>query len=256
MNNQSQTFHATAAEAGWPVGHRVSPGRVLLFGAPGVGKGTQARQMERLWGIPHISTGDVLRSHVNRGTSLGRMAKEIMRRGELVPDSLICEIVATRLQEADTVCGFILDGFPRTLYQAFWLDSWLGAQGFETSIVPVSIRVDYKLLLRRITGRRTCPVCQAIYNVYLNRPKRDGICDIEGAALARRTDDTEQGFEERIRAYETLTAPVVEHYRALQGVVDVDGDRPIGEIAAYIVAGVDRFRRSFSNTLAPVHLSG
>jgi adenylate kinase len=165
-----------------------------------------------------------------------------MERVELVPDSLVNEMVAARLVEPDTVRGYILDGFPRTLPQAGWLDGRLAAQQLALPVVAVSISVDYNQLLRRITGRRNCPVCQTIYNVYSNPPKVDEICDIEGAALVQRADDTEQVFAERMRSYEALTTPVVEHYRALGRFAEVDGDRPIGEVAAGIVYAVERLR--------------
>jgi adenylate kinase len=187
-----------------------------------------------------------LRANVTQRTSLGRVAKEIMGRGELVPDSLVDEMVAARLQAPDTVDGYILDGFPRTLGQAGWLDGRLAAQakaqGRGLPVIAVSIQVDYNQLLRRITGRRNCPVCQTIYNVYMNPPKRDGYCDVEGAALVQRADDTEEVFKQRMRAYEALTTPVVEHYRALGRFAEVDGDRPIATIAAGIVAAVERLR--------------
>ncbi len=199
--------------------------------------------MAELWGIPHISTGDVLRSHVQRNTSLGRIAQEIMGRGELVPDSLVCQIVETRLQEPDTFNGFILDGFPRTLDQAVWLDAYLAPQGYETSIVAVCIRMDQKQLLRRIAGRRTCPICQSTYNVYANPPKRDGVCDREGAVLIQRADDTESVVLDRIRDYEMQTTSVVEHYRAFGRLVDLDGNQTIEEIGSEIVANVNRLRR-------------
>ncbi len=242
MADQSRISFATSLGMGWQVGFETGPGRVLLFGAPGVGKGTQARELEKLWGVPHISTGDVLRAHVTRGTSLGRIAQDLMRRGELVPDSLVCQIVETRLQEPDTFNGYILDGFPRTLEQAVWLDGYQAPEGFGTSIVAVCMRMDQKRLLRRIAGRRTCPVCQATYNVYFNPPERDGLCDCEGAALVQRPDDTEHVFLERVRAYETMTAPVVQHYRQLGRVVDVDGDQSIEEIGAEIVTAVNALR--------------
>jgi len=223
------------------------PGPILLLGAPGVGKGTQAKELVKLWGIPQISTGDLLRANVAQGTSLGRVAKEIMGRGELVPDSLVDEMVAVRLKQPDTAKGYILDGFPRTLGQAGWLDGRLAAQaqaqGGGLPVIAVSIQVDYNQLLRRITGRRNCPVCQTIYNVYGHPPKLDGICDVEGAALVLRADDTEEVFKGRMRAYEALTAPVVEHYRALGRFAEVDGDRPIEAIAAGIVAAVERLRK-------------
>ena len=243
MDHQVRTSYETTVETAWPLGLGTGPGQILLLGPPGVGKGTQAREMEKLWGIPHISTGDVLRANVTQGTPLGRAAQEIMKRGELVPDSLVCEIVATRLQEPDTFYGYILDGFPRTLGQATWLESRLAELGHGNSIIAVGIRVEHKHLLRRITGRRTCPVCQTAYNVYLNPPNREGLCDVDGAALVQRADDAEQVFEERVRTYEMLTAPVVEHYRARGRFVSVNGTRPIEKIAADIACAVDRLRR-------------
>jgi adenylate kinase len=165
-----------------------------------------------------------------------------MGRGELVPDTLVNEMVAVRLQQPDTANGYILDGFPRTLVQANWLDERLAALGGALPLVAVSIKVDYNQLLRRITGRRNCPVCQSIYNLYGKPPAKEGFCDVDGAALAQRADDTEKVFEERMRAYEALTAPVVEHYRALGRFAEVDGGRPIPEIAAGIVAAVERLR--------------
>jgi len=232
----------TAVEQGRETGRKIQPGPMLLLGAPGVGKGTQAKELVKLWGIPQISTGDLLRANVAQGTPLGRVAKEIMGRGELVPDSLVNEMVAVRLLEPDTVRGYILDGFPRTLGQANWLDGRLAAQVESLPVVAVSIQVNYNQLLRRITGRRNCPVCQTIYNIYVNPPKKDGFCDLEGAALVQRADDTEEVFKERMRAYAALTAPVVDHYRELGRFAEVDGDRPIAEIATGIVAAVERLR--------------
>jgi len=233
-----------AVEQGRETGYTGHPGPILLLGAPGVGKGTQAKELVKIWGIPQISTGDLLRANVSQGTQLGRVAKEIMGRGELVPDSLVDEMVAARLKAPDTAKGYILDGFPRTLGQAGWLDGRLAADGKSLPVVAVSIQVDYNQLLRRITGRRNCPVCQTIYNVFMNPPKRDGFCDVEGAALVQRSDDTEEVFKERMRAYEALTAPVVEHYRALGRFAEVDGSRPISTIAAGIVDAVERLRKA------------
>jgi adenylate kinase len=231
-----------AVEQGRETGSKTVPGPILLLGAPGVGKGTQAKELVKLWGIPQISTGDLLRANVAKGTPLGKVAKELMGRGELVPDSLVDEMVEVRLKEPDTANGYILDGFPRTLGQAGWLDRLLGSQSQVLPVIAVNIKVDYNQLLRRITGRRNCPVCATIYNVFMNPPKRDGFCEIEGAALVQRADDTEAVFKERMRAYQGLTAPVVEHYRTLGRFAEVDGDRPIGTIAAEIVAAVKRLR--------------
>ena len=221
----------------------IVPGPILLLGAPGVGKGTQARELVQHWGIPQISTGDLLRANVAQGTPLGKTAKEIMHRGELVPDSLVNEMVAVRLQQPDTVKGYILDGFPRTLAQAHWLDGRLSMQTEALPLVAVSIQVDYNQLLRRITGRRNCPVCQTIYNIYTKPPQRAGFCDVEGAALIQRADDTEKAFAERMRAYAAQTAPVIEHYRELGRFVEVPGDGPIAAIAAGIVSSVERLRQ-------------
>src|ERR1035437_3313849 len=237
----------TQVESGRAAGSKTLPGPILLLGAPGVGKGTQAKELVKLWGIPQISTGDLLRANVAQGTSLGRVAKEIMGRGELVPDSLVDEMVAVRLQEPDTANGYILDGFPRTLGQAGWLDGRLAAQAQIQAkalpVVAVSIQVDYNQLLRRITGRRNCPVCQRIYNIYSHPPQKAGFCDVDGSPLAQRADDTENVFKERMRAYAGLTAPVVDHYRHLGRFAEVDGDRPIEAIAAGIVAAVERLRQ-------------
>ncbi|MDE3148699.1 MAG: adenylate kinase [Acidobacteriota bacterium] len=235
---------ASAVKRGRVAAKKTAPGPILLLGAPGVGKGTQAKELVKLWGIPQISTGDLLRANVAQDTSLGRVAKEIMGRGELVPDSLVDEMVAVRLQQPDAAKGYILDGFPRTLGQAAWLDERLAEQSKAMPVVAVSIQVDYNQLLRRITGRRNCSVCQTIYNIYVNPPKRDGFCDVEGAALVQRADDTEQVFKERMRAYAALTAPVVEHYRTLGRFAEVNGDRPIAEVAAGIVAAVERLRKA------------
>jgi adenylate kinase len=231
-----------ALEQGRASGSKSAPGPILLLGAPGVGKGTQAKELVKLWGIPQISTGDLLRANVAKGTPLGKVAKDMMGRGQLVPDSLVDEMVAARLTDPDTANGYILDGFPRTLGQANWLDEKLAGSSRALPVIAVSIQVDYNQLLRRITGRRNCPVCATIYNIYMNPSKRDGFCDVEGAALVQRADDIEAVFKERMRAYAGLTAPVVEHYRALGRFAEVDGDRPIGVIAAGIVAAVERLR--------------
>jgi adenylate kinase len=233
----------TSLEIGRAAESETVPGPILLLGAPGVGKGTQAKELVKIWGIPQISTGDLLRANVAQGTPLGKVAKELMGRGELVPDSLVNEMVAIRLLEPDTAHGYILDGFPRTLGQANWLDGRLAAQIEALPVVAVSIQVNYNQLLRRITGRRICPVCETIYNIYMNPPRKDGFCDVEGAALTQRADDTEEVFKERMRAYTALTAPVVEHYRELGRFAEVDGDRPIAAIAAGIVAAVERLRK-------------
>jgi adenylate kinase len=231
-----------AGESGHPSG--LIPGPILLLGAPGAGKGTQAKELVKLWGIPQISTGDLLRSTASSGTELGQQVNEIMKRGQLVTDELVNQMVAARLTQPDCSRGFILDGFPRTLAQADWLDGYLanqtGAAGLP--VVAVRIQVDYTQLLRRVTGRRNCPVCGTIYNIYLNPPKVPGVCDLEGASLVQRSDDTGPCFEGRMSTYESLTAPVIEHYRALGRFAEVNGDQPVAEVAASIVSSVGRLR--------------
>jgi len=229
-------------EIGQEKDRKTLPGPILLLGAPGAGKGTQAKELVKLWGIPQISTGDLLRANVAQGTELGRAAQVVMDRGDLVPDSLVNDMVAVRLNESDTIRGYILDGYPRTLNQAGWLDDRIAARPESLPVVAVSIQVDYNQLLRRITGRRNCPVCQTIYNVYAKPPRISGICDIEGAALVQRADDTEEVFAERMRAYTALTEPVVEHYRATGRFAEVDGNRPIDVVVAGIAAAVERLR--------------
>jgi adenylate kinase len=222
---------------------KTSPGPILLLGAPGVGKGTQAKALMAAWGIPQISTGDLLRANVSRGTALGLQAKSVLDRGELVSDDLVNEMVAERLKHPDTSEGYILDGYPRTLGQAAWVDSHLNGKGPDAlPVIAVSIEVGYNQLLRRITGRRTCPVCKSIYNIYLQPPKVDNICDLDGTPLARRSDDTEEVFEERMRAYEALTAPVVEHYRARGRFERVDGEQPVDAVTAAVMQAVKRLR--------------
>jgi adenylate kinase len=220
----------------------VIPGPLLLMGAPGVGKGTQAKGIMAAWGIPQISTGDLLRDNKDRGTALGLLAKEIMASGKLVPDDLVNQMVAERLGQPDTVRGYMLDGYPRTLGQAEWLDQRLAANPSGLPIIAVNIRVSYTQLLRRITGRRSCPTCQRIYNVYLQPPKVDTVCDVEGTPLVQRADDVEAVFHERMRTYTALTAPVVEHYRASSRFVEVNGEQPADQVTAGIMAAVARLR--------------
>jgi adenylate kinase len=230
------------AGAGRALPPHFTPGPILLLGAPGVGKGTQAKEIMKAWSIPQISTGDLLRSNVEKGNDLGRQAQALMDRGELVPDDLVNQMVAQRLLDPDTAPGYMLDGFPRTLGQADWLDAHLSAQPGTLPVVAVSIQVSYNQLLRRITGRRMCPVCKTIYNIYLQPPRVDEVCDKDGTQLVRRSDDTEKVFEERMRAYESLTAPVVEHYHGLGRFAQVDGEQTVEAVTAGIMAAIEKLR--------------
>jgi adenylate kinase len=196
---------------------------LVILGAPGAGKGTQARGIAECFGIPHISTGDILREAVAKGTPLGLAAKKEMEAGRLVPDKVVCGLVQERLQQPDAQSGFILDGFPRTLEQARYLDGLLQSGG-RAGLLVLDLRVDRELLVKRLTGRRTCPVCGQIYNVYFNPPRQEGKCDREGAGLIRRSDDNEQTIRERFVAYENETKPLIEYYGRQNLLHDFDAD--------------------------------
>jgi adenylate kinase len=223
---------------------QVTPGPILLLGPPGSGKGTQAKSIMGVWHIPQISTGDLLRYNRSQCTELGLAADRLMRQGQLVPDEMVNGMVAARLSLPDTVRGYILDGYPRTLGQAAWLDDRLDAAPNGLPVIAVGIRVSYTQLLRRVTGRRVCPTCQRIYNVYLQPPKVAGICDVDGKPLTTRADDVESVFEERMRVYEAQTAPVADHYHAKGQFVDIDGERPADEVATAIMDAVVRIRQN------------
>lgn len=215
-------------------------GPIILLGSPGAGKGTQAKRIVERYGVPQISTGDLLRENVRQGTHLGAQVKDVMARGELVPDNLIYDMVAQRLRQTDCERGFVLDGFPRTPAQAGWLDAFLQHEFFENlqcgKCLPIVIRidVDYNQLLRRITGRRSCPVCGRIYNVYSQPPRVADTCDVDGSKLVTRNDDREEVIRERLTAYELQTRPVVEYYAHQGRLLCVDGDAPVEQVTRQI----------------------
>ncbi len=194
------------------------------------------------FGIPQISTGDLLRENIAMGTDLGKAARALMDKGQLVSDDLVNQMVADRLAKPDVARGYILDGFPRTLIQAEWVDSQL-ASGPETlPIVAISIVVGYDELLRRITGRRLCPAGH-IYNIYTNPPAVAGECDADGQALIQRSDDSETVFHERMKTFGELTAPVVEHYSRQGRFEQVDGSRGVEEVTSAITGALRRLRQ-------------
>jgi adenylate kinase len=231
-------IHSTA-----PADGNFLPGPVLLLGAPGVGKGTQAKALMAAYGIPQISTGDILRANISKGTTLGKMAKALVDQGTLVSDDLVNQMVADRLCQPDTRRGYILDGFPRTLNQATWLDAQLAADPTALPVVAISIVVDYEHLLRRITGRRISPAGR-IYNTYSNPPRIPGICDVDGSALIQRPDDSETVFTERMKTFETQTAPVIEHYRNRGRFEEINGDQQVEQVTAEITSALKRLRRT------------
>ena len=220
------------------------PGPVLLLGAPGVGKGTQAKRLMEEFGIPQISTGDILRAiksdPVKSQTQEGFMAKSLMEQGQLVPDELVNALVADRLKEPDAEHGYILDGFPRTLNQAEWLDGQLVA--YMLPVVAIHIVVPQKALLERITGRRISPSGR-IYNIYTNPPRVEGVCDVDGSALEQRADDTEAVFHERMKAFDHSTAAVIDYYRTHGNrFAEVDGDQHVDEVTRAIRSALLKLR--------------
>jgi adenylate kinase len=213
--------------------------RVILFGPPGAGKGTIAGCLNQQWKVPHIATGDRLREEVRRASDLGRKAQAYMDAGELVPDDLILEMVRRRLRESDAQDGFILDGFPRTIAQAEALDGMLD-RGID---VVIDLQVPEQELVRRLSGRRVCPSCGAIYHVDTVAPREAGICDRCGKKLIQRSDDAPEAVRNRLQVYLAQTAPVLSYYRERGLLRTVDGTRgsqAVCEDVAGMVAGRGR----------------
>ena len=231
------------------------PGPVLLLGAPGVGKGTQAKALMGAYGIPQISTGDILRANITQASELGIKAKALMDQGQLVDDDTVNGMVASRLQEPDVNRGFILDGYPRTRQQAGYIETLLSADrhiigsnsssGLRLPLVAINIVVEEDELLRRITGRRSCVACKHIYNIYSQPPKIAGVCDFDGSPLAQRSDDTEPAFHERMKEYHAKTREVIQYFSQKAGQFEiVDGDHPVQQVTEAIEAALKRLRTS------------
>ena len=184
---------------------------LVLFGPPGSGKGTQAKLLVQCLGIPQISTGDMLRGHIQAGNSLGREVGEIMRSGGLAPDEKVNALVEERLAQPDCANGFILDGYPRTRQQAEALQRWFRARNIDELVIH--LLVDYNSLIARLTGRRQCPQCGTLYNLFSRPPKHDEICDLDGTKLVIREDDSEAVIRERMDAYQRQTQPLIAYFR-------------------------------------------
>jgi adenylate kinase len=203
--------------------------RLIFLGPPGAGKGTQARELAREWGVPQVSTGDMLREAVAAGTPLGREAKRIMETGALVPDEVMIGLIADRLRQPDAAGGFILDGFPRTIAQAEALDRLLKDLD-QTLDGVVFFDVAEAELLRRLTGRRICRQCQTAFHVASAPPQREGVCDRCGGELYQREDDSEATVRHRLGVYERQTAPLLDYYRGRGLLTSVKGEGSISAI--------------------------
>ena len=208
---------------------------IILLGPPGSGKGTQAKMLMEIYTIPQISTGDILRAAVANKTALGKQAKECMHKGALVPDELVVKIVEERLKERDCGRGFILDGFPRTVAQAEALDR------LNIKIeAAINVEVGNDELMKRLTGRRTCRTCGAMYHIYFNAPRRDGVCDTCSGELYQRDDDKEETIQTRLVVYEQQTNPLISWYQKKNIVYSVDGIGTVQEIFGRITGALKK----------------
>lgn len=208
--------------------------KLIMLGAPGAGKGTQAKRIAAKYGIPHISTGDIFRANIKNGTELGKKAQTYMDQGLLVPDELVCDLVVDRIQQSDCEKGYVLDGFPRTIPQAEALTAALEKLG--TSIdYAINVEVPDENILRRMGGRRACLSCGATYHIEFNPTKKEGICDACGAETVLRDDDKPETVQKRLDVYHTQTQPLIDYYTKAGKLAEVDGTQNMDEVFAAIV---------------------
>ncbi len=209
--------------------------KIIMLGAPGAGKGTQAKQIAAKYQIPHISTGDIFRANIKNGTELGKKAKEFMDQGLLVPDELTCDLVMDRIKQDDCANGFVLDGFPRTIPQAEALDAALTKIG-EAMDYAIDVDVKDESIIERMSGRRACLNCGATYHIVTIPPKKEGICDTCGSALVLRDDDQPETVKKRLDVYHDQTQPLIDYYNKKGILKTVDGMEPMDTVFANIVA--------------------
>lgn len=204
--------------------------KIIMLGAPGAGKGTQAKMIANKYGIPHISTGDIFRANIKEGTELGRKAKEYMDQGLLVPDELTVDLVVDRLQKEDCANGFILDGFPRTISQAEALKN-----ANQTLDFAIDVDVPDESIVSRMSGRRACVGCGATYHIKYNAPKTEGVCDVCGKELILRDDDKAETVQKRLKVYHDQTQPLIDYYKEVGILRTVDGTQNMDDVFAAIV---------------------
>jgi adenylate kinase len=199
--------------------------RIVMLGGPGAGKGTQAKRMAAAYKLPHISTGDIFRAHLREGTPIGLQVKQYLDGGGLVPDALTCQIVADRICADDCSAGYILDGFPRSLPQAEEFQRLLTSRGEAVDLV-INVDITDEEIVNRLSSRRSCPKCGAIYNLKFGPPKQEGVCDVDGEPLIQRQDDQEETIRERLRVYHETTEPIIAFYERQGMLKTVDGSVP------------------------------
>ena len=209
--------------------------KIIMLGAPGAGKGTQAKQIAAKYEIPHISTGDIFRANIKNGTELGRKAKEYMDQGMLVPDELTCDLVMDRIAQDDCERGFVLDGFPRTIPQAEALTNALTKIG-QAMDYAIDVDVPDENIVNRMSGRRACLNCGATYHIVFNPTKVDGVCDTCGNETVLRDDDKPETVQKRLSVYHDQTQPLIDYYRNMNILKSVDGTKPMNEVFTDIVA--------------------
>lgn len=212
---------------------------VVLLGPPGSGKGTQARLLVDVLGTPHVSSGDLFRHHLSQGTELGQLAESYMEEGELVPDDVTVKMVIERISRPDCEEGVILDGFPRTLTQADALEQALREQGQRVSVVPL-ISVSDDEVMRRLTARRVCANCGAVYNLVFNPPEEEGVCDVCGGELYQREDDNPETVRHRLYTYYKETSPLVGYFWAKDLLVEIDGEQSVEAVSADLREAIQR----------------
>ncbi len=209
--------------------------KIIMLGAPGAGKGTQAKQIASKYEIPHISTGDIFRANIKNGTELGKKAKEYMDQGMLVPDELTCDLVMDRIAQDDCVRGFVLDGFPRTIPQAEALTNALTKIG-QSMDFAIDVDVPDENIVNRMGGRRACLNCGATYHLVFNPTKTEGVCDACGNPTVLRDDDKPETVQKRLSVYHDQTQPLIDYYKKQNILKSVDGTKPMNEVFSDIVA--------------------